>query len=217
MNFEDFLTCFDDIQICHTKPCSFSDELLKIDDDSDLEWKETILHDEWIVGKSAGGPGYPVPESFWTNPQFFIKLIDVDDNDNENLVSIIIALMQKDSREKKAKTRGMEAEEFIQFRLFRVNDNVKINDSKNVKFYGNQTEMIGDSGDYINYREITRRFRVKPGNYVIVPSTFEPNKTAKFMLRLYTLKKIETKQLIKDKPVLVSIFARLSLLKSIIL
>ncbi|VDD92077.1 unnamed protein product [Enterobius vermicularis] len=34
--------------------------------------------------------------------------------------------------------------------------------------------------------QVTARFRVPPGNYVIVPSTFEPNEEAEFMLRIFT-------------------------------
>ncbi|VDN88039.1 unnamed protein product, partial [Brugia pahangi] len=36
---------------------------------------------------------------------------------------------------------------------------------------------------YIHRIFITGRFRIPPGNYVIVPSTFEPNEEAEFMLR----------------------------------
>lgn len=49
-----------------------------------------------------------------------IHLTDVDDNDNENLATVIVSLMQKDSRLKRIKTRQDSAEEFIQFKLFKV-------------------------------------------------------------------------------------------------
>ena len=57
---------------------------------------------------------------FWINPQFFVKLSDVDKDDNENMATIIIALMQKDTRLKRIETKGDTAEEYLQFRLFKV-------------------------------------------------------------------------------------------------
>ena len=54
------------------------------------------------------------------------------------------------------------------------------------KLYSNQLDRIGTSGSYINSREITKRFRVEPGNYLVIPSTFEPDHSCEFMLRLFT-------------------------------
>lgn len=51
------------------------------------------------------------------------------------------------------------------------------------------------SPSFINLREMTARFRVPPGNYVIVPSTFEPNEEASFMLRVFTNGFIESEEL----------------------
>ncbi|KHJ80898.1 hypothetical protein OESDEN_19422 [Oesophagostomum dentatum] len=42
---------------------------------------------------------------------------------------------------------------------------------------------------------MTGRFRVPPGNYVVVPSTFEPNEEAEFMLRVFTNGFIESEEL----------------------
>ena len=63
---------------------------------------------------------FPTSAKFWTNPQFLVTLTDVDHDDEENLATVIIALMQKDSRLKRLKARTESAEEFIQFRLFKV-------------------------------------------------------------------------------------------------
>ncbi len=47
-------------------------------------------------------------------------MTDVDDDDNENKCSIIVALMQKDSRLKRIKANQDSCEEFIQFKIFKV-------------------------------------------------------------------------------------------------
>lgn len=208
MCYEDFISVFNKIQFCHTKPCSYSDALFKIDDDSDLEWHEKIIHDEWVIGKSAGGSKL---DTFWTNPQYLIRLNDVDDNDNQNLATVIISLMQKDSREKKVETEGKKADVYFQFRLYFLKDHIKIDDRlENIKFSSRDTQKIGDSGSYTNTREATKRFSVKPGNYIIIPSTFDKDTYAKFMLRVYTHKKGNTNKFPKDKPISVIEFYLIS-------
>lgn len=131
---------------------------------------------------------------FWTNPQFIISLEDVDRDDNENLATVIISLMQKDSRLKRIATGDQTNEEYIQFRFFRIIENLDIdnfNDCR-IKLYANQLERFGSSGSYINSREVTKRFRVPPGNYLIIPSTYDEDRDCEFMLRIYTEKLIET-------------------------
>ncbi len=41
-------------------------------------------------------------ETFWTNPQYQVEVIDPDENDDENTGTLIVGLMQKDTRKKKA-------------------------------------------------------------------------------------------------------------------
>lgn len=36
---------------------------------------------------------------------------------------------------------------------------------------------------FINLRELTARFKLKPGTYVVIPSTFNPNEEGDFCLR----------------------------------
>ena len=43
----------------------------------------------------------------------------------------------------------------------------------------------GTSGVYINYREVSGRFELEPGNYIVIPSTFRPNEQSAFMLRVF--------------------------------
>ncbi len=43
-------------------------------------------------------------------------------------------------------------------------------------------------GIYINLREVSGRFELEPGHYVIIPSTFKPEEPGTFMLRVFAQK-----------------------------
>ncbi|CAF0859466.1 unnamed protein product [Brachionus calyciflorus] len=212
MSYKDFLTNWHQVQICHLSVDCFSGEIEKANDigcmswrklamDCELSWKCSIYHSEWTVGKTAGGCGQPNQAKFWTNPQFLIKVNDVDRDDSEDMATVVIALMQKDSRIKRIKTKSESAEEFIQFKFYRIKDDVAIDDSKTtgLKLYSNQLDRIGSSGSYINSREVTKRFRVQPGYYLIIPSTYDADVNCEFLLRIFTEEDIEANSLDQDK------------------
>lgn len=43
-------------------------------------------------------PSFPLPDSFWHNPQYRITLTEVDDDDQDNKCTVIVAVMQKNRR-----------------------------------------------------------------------------------------------------------------------
>ena len=43
---------------------------------------------------------------------------------------------------------------------------------------------VASSKNYMNAREVMEFFRLVPGEYIIVPSTFKPNETASFILAI---------------------------------
>ena len=45
-------------------------------------------------------------DTFWTNPQYRVSVTDTDEDDDENLGSLIIALMQKNRR--KLRKEGLD-------------------------------------------------------------------------------------------------------------
>lgn len=102
---------------------------------------------------------------------------------------LICALMQKYTRQKRMQMNGQQTEEFIQLRVYRVNDGVDVSvfqSGSGEKVYPRDLERVGTTGAYINKREVTYQCRVPPGNYIIIPSTYETNREAKFLLRIFT-------------------------------
>jgi hypothetical protein len=104
------------------------------------------------------------------------------------MATVVIALMQKYTREKRTLKRGESCEEFIQFRLYRVrNEKDAVNAKSTGKYLtAGQLERCGTSGPYINQREVTKRFRVPPGSYLIIPGCYDENINGEFLLRVYT-------------------------------
>lgn len=91
MSFEDFCRSFDSIQFCHMTPDAFSDEVLKSSDDknSKIGWKMVAYHGEWSrSAQTAGGSGNYGDKRFWANPQFLIRLVDVDADDSDDTVKL---------------------------------------------------------------------------------------------------------------------------------
>ena len=46
------------------------------------------------------------PDTFWTNPQYRVNITDVDDDDEEDIGTILISVMQKDRRQLKKLGQG---------------------------------------------------------------------------------------------------------------
>ena len=62
-----------------------------------------------------------ITAKYWTNPLFIVNLKDVDKNDNENMATVIIALMQLDGRVNRMRsnnTLGIN-QECIHFKFIR--------------------------------------------------------------------------------------------------
>lgn len=54
-----------------------------------------------------------------------------------------------------------------------------------VKFFYRK-RPVEDSGNFLSTRHVMKFFKLEPGEYLIVPSTFNPNESAKFRLSIYS-------------------------------
>lgn len=196
IKYSDWVNNFESVQICNISPDTM------VMSRSGNRWNCIQYDGEWIVGRSAGGCGKDYDkQKYWTNPQYLVKLDQPDSGSNECV--LIVACMQKYTRQKRMQMNGGSAEEFIQVRLYRVNEQVDLSLFQNgngEKLYPKDLERVGTSGAYINKREVTYQCRLPPGNYIIIPSTYDANKEAKFLLRIFTETNAEFVPMNIDKP-----------------
>uniref|UniRef100_A0A8C5GJF6 Calpain-3 n=1 Tax=Gouania willdenowi TaxID=441366 RepID=A0A8C5GJF6_GOUWI len=180
MSFEDFKKNYTKIEICNLTPDA-------LEDDKIHKWTVSVNEGRWVRGCSAGGcRNYP--DTFWTNPQYRLRLLEEDDDpeDNEVGCTFVVALMQKNRR----KERKMGANLFtIGFAIYEVPKEMHGNKQHMQKDFFVLNSSKARCKSYINLREVTQRFRLSPGEYVIVPSTYEPHQEGEFILRVFSEKK----------------------------
>ena len=51
--------------------------------------------------------------------------------------------------------------------------------------YFRNNNSVAESDTFINKRETTARFKLPLGDYIIIPSTFEPGEEGDFLLRVF--------------------------------
>uniref|UniRef100_A0A8C9DD10 Calpain-1 catalytic subunit n=1 Tax=Prolemur simus TaxID=1328070 RepID=A0A8C9DD10_PROSS len=189
MSFRDFMREFTRLEICNLTPDALKSRSIR-------NWNTTLYEGTWRRGSTAGGcRNYPA--TFWVNPQFKIRLEEVDDpddyGDRESGCSFVLALMQKHRRRERRFGRDMET---IGFAVYEVSPGLVGQPAVHLKrdfFLANASRARSEQ--FINLREVSTRFRLPPGEYVVVPSTFEPNKEGDFVLRFFSEKSAGTQEL----------------------
>uniref|UniRef100_A0A8B9FBC8 Calpain-3 n=1 Tax=Amazona collaria TaxID=241587 RepID=A0A8B9FBC8_9PSIT len=178
ISFEDFMRHFTKLEICNLTPDTLEADKLQT-------WTVSVNEGRWVRGCSAGGcRNYP--DTFWTNPQYRLKLLEEDDDpeDEQVICSFLVALMQKNRR----KERKLGANLYtIGFAIYEVLMHGTKHHLQKDFFLYNASKAR--SKTYINMREISERFRLPPSEYVIIPSTYEPHQEGEFILRVFSEKR----------------------------
>ncbi|OQR72424.1 calpain-A-like [Tropilaelaps mercedesae] len=183
MSMRDFKQNFHYLELCNLGPDALTEEMLT--DTSIRKWEVAVYESSWVAGATGGGCRNYL-DTHWVNPQYFITLVDPDEDDDENNCTMIIALMQKNRRAMRTLGGGLFLT--IGFAIYRVNNPEHVEKPLGLNFF-KMTPSAARSHTFINSREVTTRFKLPPGTYCIVPSTFEPNQTGDFLLRVFTEKK----------------------------
>ncbi len=53
-------------------------------------------------------------------------------------------------------------------------------------FSSSQLTKVTSSGSYQQIREVSARFRLDPGSYIVIPSTWYADEESDFLLRIFT-------------------------------
>ncbi|KAJ8361468.1 hypothetical protein SKAU_G00179930 [Synaphobranchus kaupii] len=179
MSFSDFKRHFSKLEICNLTPDTLtSDEV--------GHWNNYQFEGMWRVGATAGGCRNHAA-TFSSNPQFTVRLQDVDDDPlDEDGCTFLVGLMQKDGRKEKSSGRDLNT---IGFAIYKVPDEYKgctnIHLGPEVLL---RQRAVAMSSSFINMREVCTRFCLPPGEYVIIPSTFNAHKKGRFILRVFSEK-----------------------------
>uniref|UniRef100_A0A8C2JWK8 Zgc:162184 n=1 Tax=Cyprinus carpio TaxID=7962 RepID=A0A8C2JWK8_CYPCA len=185
MSMEDFTKNFEDIDICCLRP-DF------LDNSSKCIWTSTCYNSIWESGTTAGGC-INNKDSFCTNPQFRVRIEALDEEcaSGQCPENILVSLMQIHEN----RYRSLVSNYSIGFDVYLIPPEMK-DEKLPAKFFYRRRSVEG-SGNFINTRHVMKFFKLEPGEYLIVPSTFNPNECAKFMLSIFTKTESHTR---KKKP-----------------
>ncbi|XP_060848127.1 calpain-A-like isoform X2 [Rhopalosiphum padi] len=170
------------IEICNLAP----DDLKREQNGTCSTWDLSVFEGEWVRGATAGGCDI-FQESFSSNPQYNITLEDSDDSDNENMCTVIISLMKK--YRQRHRNKGDLNSFSINIILFDLNKSNSVPKPLDMDFFNNNTALYKFHSLKYNPREISKRLKVPPDKYCIVPCTTNQNEQGEFLLRVYSEKK----------------------------
>ncbi|XP_073682927.1 calpain-1 catalytic subunit-like [Garra rufa] len=183
MSMEDFCKNYSDLDIC----CSDVNVLAGSHSSS---WETEVHKGQWVTGTTAGGCSNDI-DSFSRNPQFRVTLKETGENPREeSSTNLLVSLMQKSHK----RNRHLATNFHIGFNIYEVPTHLKDQREKFPASFFRNARLVGRNESYINAREIMELFPFKAGEYLIVPSTFQPNEAASFLLTVYS----KTKASIED-------------------
>uniref|UniRef100_A0A8C2Z8D0 Calpain-1 catalytic subunit n=1 Tax=Cyclopterus lumpus TaxID=8103 RepID=A0A8C2Z8D0_CYCLU len=180
MSYGDFLREFTRLELCNLTADALQDSQMK-------KWSSSIYQGEWRRGSTAGGCRN-FPATFWLNPQFKIVLQHPDTPGGSDC-SFLVGLMQKDRRRKLQEGKDMET---IGFALYEFTGRSGVHLKRDF-FLTHASSARSEL--FINLREVSSRLQLPAGEYIIVPSTFEPHKEADFVLRVFSEKPSDSEEL----------------------
>ena len=177
MAWDDFVMQFTDISINHlinTSLFSFS-----------KTWKEVSIQGNWTRPDRAGGC-LNHPASFLSNPQYRFDLPGREDEE------VVLQLSQWD--DPGLLTRVERDKLVIGFHLLQVEAN------REYRLHRRVSDSDSGTSDYIRSRHVFLRRKLRPGRYVLIPTSFDPGKEGRFLLRLFSSKVSGLLPLLLDKP-----------------
>ncbi|XP_033991168.1 calpain-1 catalytic subunit-like [Trematomus bernacchii] len=171
MSLEDLCEFYTDLDICSLSPDY-------LDGNSSCHWKTYMNDGRWVAGTTAGGC-MNNRDSYWTNPQYRVK-IGGQSPENNGEKNVLVSLMQKPDKRNRHLVQSLH----IGLCVFEVKDKYKAQKGKFPASFFSSHAPVAQSKTYINAREVMEFLMLRPGEYLIVPSTFNANEKASFILTI---------------------------------
>nr|XP_046266467.1 calpain-2 catalytic subunit-like isoform X2 [Scatophagus argus] len=168
MNMRDFCVYFEELDICCDSPNFVNGD--------DSQWHCSLKEGRWEAGQSAGGCDAET-EEFWTNPQYRLKVKGEEENNGNK--NILLSLLQKPHEEHRSKAEY----HFIGFSIFEVPPEAPKGRLTSWLFQDYGPLKVSE---FTDSRELIELHGLEPGEYLIVPCTYDPNKTASFIITMYS-------------------------------
>ncbi|KAA0711653.1 Calpain-2 catalytic subunit [Triplophysa tibetana] len=179
MSMEDFCGNYSEVDMC----CP---DMNVLAGSHSASWTTEAHSGQWVMETTAGGCANH-PDTFPKNPQYGVTLQKTpEDPRDTNTPNLLVSLLQKPLRAH----RNLADLLPIGFNIYELKD---LREKLPATFF-NTARPAGPVQNFVNAREVTQFFRLKAGDYVIIPSTFLPNQASSFILSIYS--KTETR--IKD-------------------
>ncbi|KAL7987586.1 hypothetical protein Chor_006505, partial [Crotalus horridus] len=139
-----------------------------LEDNAAHKWEVSIHQGSWVRGATAGGCRN------FIGLHFMLQLTEKDEDQDE--CTFVAALMQKNRRKLRKLGAALLTIGYVIYEDF-------------FRYHASKAR----SKTYINLREVSDRFALPPGDYIIVPTTYEPQQEADFCLRVFSEKRVVTK------------------------
>ncbi|XP_028828109.1 calpain-2 catalytic subunit-like [Denticeps clupeoides] len=179
MSYPDFKSNLWEVHICNLTPDALTGAQEQLH-----TWSYTQFDGAWKPGSTAGGCN-SFKTSFHTNPQFGIKLDEVDDDpyDGEVGCSFLVGLIQKEIRKEKKFGRKLNN---IGFAIYEVPQECKgradVSLGRDALL---KLKPVAVTQPFLARRELCQRLKLPAGEYIIIPSTETPYLEGSFTLRLF--------------------------------
>ncbi|CAJ0603313.1 unnamed protein product [Cylicocyclus nassatus] len=193
MSFDDFYTNFMEMEVCNMSAAIMNEisEMtgVEVSEHQAHRWEEKAEDGEWSTQRGTAGGCANNPDSYARNPQFGTYFVVTEDSvEQDGKCTVIVAVLQKYRRE--MRTVGKDSLP-IGFAVY---------PAESASQPASADYLLGRKPTartkvFINMREVTCRFRVPAGNYIIVPCTFEPGCDGEFLLRIYVNGKLQASRL----------------------
>ncbi|XP_046487951.1 calpain-A-like [Neodiprion pinetum] len=166
MPFKKFKSFFTIVEICYIIPKSLTDGSSR---EGKTDWQVKVFEGEWLHGVTDDELSLADRV-----PQYRIT---VKPRDKESECTVVVAVMQKYQRIKRAENRK------IGFEIYELKDPKNLPKSLSVRFFKRHTPVNKNWG--FPRREICYSVQLKAGTYCIVPQIWRPQGKEEFLLRVY--------------------------------